>query len=93
MTKERLKKEWCGQCIAHARIGPEIQQEFPQDVSAAQNLPEWPQVDVQNVLRLFLTLNYYDISFTHRSDSIALDSFHMTYLRRSQSASLRTFPL
>jgi len=48
MTKEKLKKEWCRQCIVHTCIGPEIQQEFPQDVSAAQTLPEWPQVDMQN---------------------------------------------
>ena len=45
------------------------------------------------MLWLFLTLNYYAISFTHCSDLIALDSPHMTYLLRSQSARLQTFPL
>ena len=40
------------------------------------------------MLQLFFTLNYYDISFTHRSDLIALDSLYMTYLLRSQSAQL-----
>jgi len=48
---------------------------------------------VTPVLQLFFTLNYYDIPFTHHSDPIALDSPYMTYLLRSQSARLRTFPL
>ena len=39
-----------------------------------------------SLLQLFFTPNYYDISFTHRSDPITLDSPYMTHLLRSQSA-------
>jgi len=41
---------------------------------------------------IWLTLNYDHISFTHRSNPIALDSSYMTHLLRSQSAWLWSFP-
>jgi len=50
-------------------------------------------IDKHLVLQLFSPLNYYDTSFTHHSDSIALDSSYMTHLLRFQSAWLRTFSL
>jgi len=45
-----------------------------------------------SVVTILLTLNHDHISFTHRSNLIALNSSYMTHLLRSQSAWLWSFP-
>ena len=55
------------------------------DVQLTKVKIEWIATGPPSVT-ILLTLNHDHISFTHRSDPIALDSSYMTHLLRSQSA-------